>query len=202
MLRFDCAHALTAALRTLASDDGVVLLPTETVYGLVCDYEHEAARERIYEMKLRPASKHLAAFFPNAASVERHVGEPLPRAAHRIAYALCPGPLTVIVPQGEGTFGFRIPNHAFLLKLLRIYGRPLANTSANLSGGENALTLDAALSSLASPPDLAVDGGEIPAGSMPSTVVQVFADNSWKILRPGPISAEQIDEVIRTIPSE
>lgn len=191
---------MTAALRTLASPDGVVLLPTETVYGLVCDYEHAAARERIYEMKHRPESKRLAAFFPSVASVERHVGA-LPRAAHKIAYSLCPGPLTVIVPGEDGTFGFRIPDHAFLLKLLRIYGRPLANTSANLSGQPDALTLDAALSSLASPPDLAVDGGEISAGSRPSTVVQVFADDSWRILRPGPIETARIQALLGTEPT-
>lgn len=135
MERISSSDATAAAVfrDILRRDDGVLLVPTETVYGLVCDAAHEAARAKIYEMKRRPASKLLTLFFASREAAETAFPA-MPETAKRFAAAFCPGPVTLIVPDGDAFTGFRIPDHPALLKLLAAYGRPLASTSANLSG--------------------------------------------------------------------
>ena len=194
MLRMSCGGESAASFfcEILRREDGVLLVPTETVYGLVCDAAHEAARAKIYEMKRRPASKLLTLFFASRQAAEAAFPA-MPEIAKRFAAAFCPGPVTLIVPDGEESFtGFRIPDHSDLLRLLEAYGRPLASTSANLSGQPPAHTADEALASLAIPPDGVLDGGPIPPDSVASTVIKVETSGSWSILRPGPVTEEML----------
>ena len=193
MIRIPCSDASAAAFfcDVLRRDDGVLLVPTETVYGLVCDASHEAARAKIYEMKRRPASKLLTLFFASRQAAEAAFPA-MPETAKRFAAAFCPGPVTLIVPDGDAFTGFRIPDHPALLNLLKAYGRPLASTSANLSGQPPAHTVDEALASLAFPPDGVLDGGAIPPESAASTVIKVERDGAWSILRPGPVTEDML----------
>ncbi len=197
MIRIPCSGASAAAAfrDVLRRDDGVLLVPTETVYGLVCDVSHEAARAKIYEMKRRPASKLLTLFFGSREAVEAAFPA-MPETAKRFAAAFCPGPVTLIVPDGDAFTGFRIPDHPALLRLLAAYGRPLASTSANLSGQLPAHTVDEALASLAISPDGVLDGGAIPPDSAASTVIKVERDGAWSILRPGPVSEEMLQAAL------
>lgn len=175
--------------------DGVLLVPTETVYGLVCDAAHEAAREKIYAMKRRPASKLLTLFFASVEAAESHFPD-MPETARRFAAAFCPGPVTLIVPDGEAFTGFRIPAHPALLRLIAAYGRPLASTSANLSGQPAAHAVDEALASLALPPDGALDGGPIPPDSAASTVIKVERDGAWSVVRQGPVTEDALQAAL------
>ena len=196
MERRDCTASASDFFRgILRREDGVLLVPTETVYGLVCDAAHEAARAKIYEMKRRPASKLLTLFFHSVAAASDALPE-MPDAAKRFAEAFCPGAITLVVPDGEGFTGFRVPDHPALLTLLKSYGRPLASTSANLSGQPPAHTADEALASLAIPPDGVLDGGPIPPDSAASTVVKVERDGSWSILRPGPVTEAMLRDAL------
>lgn len=172
--------------------DAVLLVPTETVYGLVCDWNSAGGRDRIYQMKQRPENKLLAAFLPDIDAVYDFVPT-LSETAEKIARAFMPGPITLVVPDGQGgTFGFRIPDHPMLLPLLREYGKPLASTSANRSGEPSTLNVEDALRGLVGQPDYVLDAGAIPAGSCASTVIAVNETGEWKILREGPVSAEEI----------
>ena len=193
-----CEKAVEAAVEILNCRGGVLLVPTETVYGLVCNWKDESARKRIYQLKHRSESKPFAAFLPDLNSLP---GEAvLPEAARRLAEKFCPGPITLVVPGRDGTtFGFRLPDHPFIHRLLTVYGGTLASTSANLSGQPPARNLEYALQSIDGKPDLAVDGGALPPNSPASTVVQVFADSTWKSLRQGPITGSQIETVLGTI---
>jgi L-threonylcarbamoyladenylate synthase len=195
MERIPCSDASAAAVfrGILRREDGVLLVPTETVYGLVCDASHEAARAKIYEMKRRSASKLLTLFFASRQAAETAFPA-MPETAKRFAAAFCPGPVTLVVPDGDAFTGFRIPAHPALLRLLEAYGRPLASTSANLSGQPPAHTAEAALASLAIPPDGVLDGGAIPPDSVASTVIRVERDGAWSILRPGPVTEEMLRE--------
>ena len=186
MVRTSCGGDSAASFfcDILRREDGVLLVPTETVYGLVCDAVHEAARAKIYEMKRRPASKLLTLFFASREAAEAEFPD-MTETAKRFAAAFCPGPVTLIVPDGDAFTGFRVPAHPALLPLLEAYGRPLASTSANLSGQPPAHTVDEALASLALPPDGVLDGGPIPPDSEASTVIRIEWDGSWRILRPG-----------------
>ena len=193
MVRMSCGGESAASFfcEILRCEDGVLLVPTETVYGLVCDAAHEAARSKIYEMKRRPASKLLTLFFASRQAAEAAFPA-MPETAKRFAAAFCPGPVTLIVPDGEAFTGFRIPDHPALLRLLAAYGRPLASTSANLSGQPPAHTVDEALASLALPPDGVLDGGSIPPDSVASTVIKVERSGAWSILRPGPVTEDML----------
>ncbi len=193
MERISCTDASAASVfcDVLRREDGVLLVPTETVYGLVCDAAHEAARAKIYEMKRRPASKLLTLFFASRQAAETAFPG-MPETAKRFAAAFCPGPVTLIVPDGDAFTGFRIPDHPALLNLLAAYGRPLASTSANLSGRPPAHTADEALKSLAIPPDGVLDGGAIPPDSAASTVIRIEPGGAWSILRPGPVTEDML----------
>ncbi len=198
MIRIPCSDASAAAVfrDILRHGDGVLLVPTETVYGLVCDAAHEAARTKIYEMKRRPASKLLTLFFASREAVEAAFPD-MPEPAKRFAAAFCPGPVTLIVPDGDAFTGFRIPDHPALLKLLAAYGRPLASTSANLSGQPPAHTVDEALASLVILPDGVLDGGAIPPDSEASTVIKIERDGAWSILRPGPVTEDMLHAALK-----
>ena len=190
------AAAVSESVRLLDRPGSVLLVPTETVYGLVCSWNDQAARARIYELKHRAENKPFAAFIPDEESLPQEAI--LPDAAARLAREFCPGPITLVVPQRRGgTFGFRIPDHPFIRELLKTYGGALASTSANFSGQEPARNVEYALNSIDGEVDLAVDGGALPPDSPASTVVQVFEDSTWKILRQGPISEARIAATVR-----
>ena len=185
--------AVTEAVRLLNRPRSVLLVPTETVYGLVCSWNDQAARTRIYELKHRAENKPFAAFIPTPDALPPEAV--FPEAARKLARKFCPGPITLVVPERNGgTFGFRIPDHPFIRELLKAYGGTLASTSANYSGMEPARDVEYALQSIDGEVDLAVDGGALAPDSPASTVVQIFADSTWRILRQGPITAEQIAE--------
>lgn len=182
-------NAVEECVKALASGE-VLLVPTETVYGLICDYENKEAREKIYQLKKREKSKLLGAFLPDMASLpEKCV---LPEKARLLAEKFMPGALTLIVPDGEGgTFGFRMPKHFFMQKVLSAYGKTLAQTSANLSGTPAALSVEEALMTLEGEPFLCIDGGKISSESLSSTVVYTD-EKEIKLLREGSIKEEEI----------
>ena len=197
MIIRNCENALSETVAALRRSGAVALVPTETVYGLVCDWNDKAARNRIYELKHRAENKPFAAFVPDIDSLPPEV-DSIPEAARKICEAFCPGPVTLVIPDKSGsTFGFRVPDHPFILKLLREYGGALASTSANLSGSPAALSVEEALKSIDGEPEIAVDGGVLPADSRASTVILVQADSSWKILRHGPVSEQALKELLQ-----
>ena len=104
-----------------------------------------------------------------------------------------PGPLTVIAPTESGdSIGFRMPDHPFLSALLAELGEPLLQTSANLSGAPDSLTLADALAGLDGEVDVAVDGGALPPGSLASTVVDARTEQ-LSILRQGALKLDLRD---------
>ncbi len=180
-----------ACVRTLEAPGGVVLLPTETVYGLVCDWSDADGRDKIYRLKHRNPNKLLAMFAPDAAAAERFgaVVNPL---ARKLFDAFTPGGVTIICSSREGgTVGVRVPDHPLVLAVLGLTGRPLASTSANLSGTPSALNFRDALATLDGSPDLAVDGGALPENSVASTVIDTTS-GAVKILREGAVPTAEI----------
>jgi len=169
---------------------GVVGVPTETVYGLAALWRDGAARERIYELKQRPADKRLQ-MLASSVAMASAAGVLESVLLQALADAFWPGPLTVVVEAEEGeTIGLRIPRHPFLLAVIEELGEPLAATSANLSGLPPALTAATAVQDLAGEVDLLVDGGTVAVGEA-STVVSVVG-GELRVLRPGPISEDEL----------
>ena len=185
------------ASELLKQKGAVLIVPTETVYGLICAWEDEEARKKIYDLKHRSPTKLFAAFVPDVSTAEQLCGRELPTAAKRLAEKFMPGAITLIVPDKNGaTFGFRIPDHPFISDLLKHYQGALASTSANLSGEPPALDLPTALKTIDGSPAGAVDGGALPPDSIPSTIIQVTAENQIKIIRTGLISEQKIRSVL------
>ncbi len=180
----DVDAAADAVLEALAGPGAVVLLPTETVYGLVCRADDAAARQRIYDLKDRDASKPLGWFVADWRMLAGY-GVRLEGLPEQLAVRHCPGPITIIAPrQDGGTTGFRVPDHPLVLAVLRRIGCPLAQTSANHSGHPNALTVQAALAELSGDAALAVDGGPIAPDALASTVVDATGKEP-RVLRRG-----------------
>ncbi len=186
------------AVRVLRAG-GLVILPTETVYGVAAMPPVPGAENRLYEAKGRDSGKPVARLARGIEDVEAAGGR-LNAAARRLANRFWPGPLTLVLPQNGGTCGYRVPDHPVPLALLDACGCVLAVTSANLSGQKDAVTAAEALAALGDHADLVLDAG--PArGQNPSTVVDVTGEEP-RILREGAIPGAEIAAALVSGPAE
>ena len=184
----DAAAETAGFLRALGS---VAIVPTETVYGMVSRVTPEGA-ERIYSLKRRAGSKRLGWFVGDWRGLEKY-GVVFTPAVRKLAERFMPGAITVIAPTRDGGgIGFRMPDHPFLSALLVAMDEPLLQTSANLSGAPDSLTLDDALKELDGTVEVAVDGGELPPESLASTVVDARTEE-LHILRQGALKLDLRD---------
>ncbi len=176
---------------------GLVAFPTDTVYGLAAQVDNPAAIEKLYQAKQRSKEKAIPVLLGSPAELVQVAASVSP-AAQNLADAFWPGPLTLVIvghpdlPDNLApgpTLGVRVPDHADALTLLGLTG-PLAVTSANLSGGENASSAAQVAAQLSGRIDLILDGGITPGGQ-PSTVVDCTSE-TLAILRSGPISQDEI----------
>ena len=129
------------AVRTMRAG-GIILYPTDTVWGLGCDATSAAAVERIYRLKRSGNKKSMLVLCASADMIVRYVNK-APGIAFEVM-ELATSPLTAILPGAaglaenlipdEGTLGVRIPDHEFCRRMLRALGRPIVSTSANISG--------------------------------------------------------------------
>ena len=177
---------------------GLVVFPTDTVYGVAALARNADAVAAIYAAKQRPPELPIPVMVAEPGGVE-DVARILP-AFRELAETFWPGPLTIILPKTDvlpaivtadgDTVALRIPDHPLALALLRLVDEPLAVTSANLSGRPPARTAQEARAQLAGRVDVIVDGGPAPGGE-PSTILDLTLDPP-AILRSGPISEAQI----------
>lgn len=194
--------AFEPALELLAAGQ-VVILPTETVYGLAADATNGEAVARIFETKGRP---HFNPLIAHVSSLEmaQSLAE-FDDVSLELAKHFWPGPLTLILPLKAGhnvhplatagleTVALRHPQ-GFSSELIEALGRPVSMPSANSSGKITATTTLAANNDLGTKVKLIVDGGQTPVG-VESTIVKVDQD-VVRILRPGGVTTEQIEAVI------
>jgi len=196
-------HAVERTRRILDAG-GVIAFPTDTFYGLGADPENDKALSRIFKAKGRPEGKPLLVLVASPAQVPGLTEPPLPEAARKLMQALWPGPLTLVMrarktlPErltaGLGTLGIRQPGSAFALRLLALLGRPLTATSANPSGGKNAISAHEACRLPGDAVDLVLDGGDAPGG-LESTVLDVTVSPPV-ILREGAVPRPRIEEAL------
>ncbi|MCO6450691.1 MAG: threonylcarbamoyl-AMP synthase [Caldilineales bacterium] len=179
----------------------LVVFPTDTVYGVAALAQNEHAVIRLFAAKGRDFKVALPVMVADIALVGG-VARPLPGFLE-LAQAFWPGPLTIVLPRlpsipdlvtGGDTVGLRIPDHPLALELLRLVDAPLAVTSANRSGEPPARTAEEARAQLEGRVEVIVDGGTAPGGQA-STVLDL-TQSPPKIVRPGPITADQILAII------
>jgi len=194
--------AAAAAARSL-DEGGLVAFPTETVYGLGADATNPAAIARLYQAKGRPAFNPLIAHVGDIAAAQLIAR--FDDAAMALAEAFWPGPLTLVLPKTDGcavadlatagldTIAIRIPAHPVARDILRLFGRPVAAPSANLSGHVSPTTAAHVESDLSGRIDLIVDGGPVAVG-VESTIVGCF--DQPMLLRPGGLPRTEIERVL------
>jgi tRNA threonylcarbamoyl adenosine modification protein (Sua5/YciO/YrdC/YwlC family) len=160
---------LEQARQTLARG-GLVIVPTETVYGIACDPAVPGAMEKLAAAKGRDGDKPVARLAASADQVKAEARTWTP-GLQALASAYWPGPLTVVLETDEGWTGYRIPDHAVALGLARCCEHALALTSANLSGEPDTRTAPEAAAVVGA--DLVLDSGPSADRAVPSTVVKV-----------------------------
>lgn len=183
-----CLEDVSCWLRSGA----VGIMPTETVYGLVCAHSNHDGPARIRRIKGRDPNRKFQLLLNGAAEAEALLAGPAPAALARLADAFWPGPLTVVLPGPDGdTLGLRVPDHAFVRAVIRRLGEPLVATSANPSGVEPADSAAAGFDDLVEPPDFLVrDRGGEAMPAIASTVV--LLGDGPAILREGALPADRV----------
>jgi L-threonylcarbamoyladenylate synthase len=204
------ADAMARAAQSLKSGS-LIAFPTETVYGLGADATNPEAVARIYEVKGRPADHPLIVHVGDMQDIAQWSDE-IPDYAIALARTFWPGPMTLILKRsplaqdfitgGQETIGLRVPNHVIALALLnefkKIGGKGIAAPSANRFGHVSPTTAKAVsdeLSQYLAQDDLILDGGPSQVG-VESTIIDCTTQ-SPKILRPGAITEEMIEEVTK-----
>ena len=179
-------------------DGGVIVAPTDTVYGLFCNALDPVAVERVCAIKGREAARAMPVAVAGVDAARLLVRD-VPDAARRLMERFWPGALTIVLPAvpglpapvaPEGTVGVRAPGHGWLLRLLRDTALPLVATSANLSGGPQPTSLDVVAPEVLEAVCFVVDQGDLPVGK-PSSVLDLSGAHP-RLLREGVLSGEEL----------
>jgi len=180
---------------------GIVIYPTDTIYGLAADPYNHIAVLKVFAAKSRVEGKPLSVAVASFDQMDELVFTNTP--ARKLTKAFLPGPLTIILKKkarlpdeltgGSDKLGVRIPNHPIALKFAELAG-PITATSANIAGRSNPRSADEAKEQIGDKVDFVLDAGESPIGE-PSTVVDL-SEEKLVVLRPGAISEDELKKVL------
>ncbi len=188
-------EALLESVMKVLRGGGLVVFPTDTVYGLLVDGIQKAAVAKLLKFKERPPGRAVSVFVADIPMLKKYVK--VDAESEQKLASLLPGPYTVVLPSlgnvdhaleaENGTLGVRIPAYSLVTNLVAEYGRPVTATSANISGKSPCYSLAALMNQLSDKKqalvDLVVTGGQLPRNK-PSTVIDL-TQSSIKILRAG-----------------
>ena len=184
---------------------GLVVFPTETVYGLGANALDSSAAAKIYKAKGRPSDNPLIVHIASPCDADKYavVGEEF----ERLAKAFMPGPLTVIMPKrdcipntvtgGLDSVGIRCPENEIARALIKAAGIPIAAPSANISGKPSPTSADHVRVDLENKVDMIIDGGECTVG-LESTIVKI-ENGKITLLRPGAITLDMLSALFENI---
>jgi L-threonylcarbamoyladenylate synthase len=198
---FQCSQDAVASCASLIKSGGVVIYPTDTIYGIGCDPYNDLAVKRIFTIKGRDEKKPLPILTSSICEAERIVL--LGRAGRMLAERYWPGALTIVAPiidhrispgirAGSSSLAVRVPANNCVLLLLH-HCTYLVGTSANLSGERTMKSAQEVLNSGLEGYDALLDGGTVEKG-VESTIVSV--EGNPKILREGAIKSREILHLI------
>lgn len=181
---------------------GLVIIPTETVYGIAVNAKDDKAIERLYEIKKRPRDKMLSLHVAKKSAIRDYAYD-IPIAAYKLIGKFWPGPLTLVLKSKEGlvtsgqlsrTVGLRMPDNEIALEVIFSSGVPVYCPSANISGAPAPGDFASAIKDLSGKVDFAIDAGRTKVG-IESTVVDLSV-SPVEILREGAIKKEEIVNTI------
>lgn len=188
-------------IASVLNNGGLAVFPTETVYGIGVDAFNEEAVKALYEKKQRPYDKPLLMHIYGIEMAESVAI--LDDRSRELIRRFTPGPLTLVVKKksqvpsvavsGGETVGLRFPSNNNFIEISKAFNRPIAATSANISG-EKSATDSSGLESVKDIADIILDGGESELG-LESTIVSLVGETP-KILRLGSFPKEKIEEVL------
>lgn len=173
---------------------GIILYPTDTVWGIGCDATNSVAVRRIYELKRRADHKAMIVLVDSLSKLERHA-DGIPEVAYDLIEA-SERPLTIVYDRGiglapellgpDGSVGIRLTREAFSAGLCRALGHPLVSTSANISGQKAARCFSEISEEVTGGVDFIADyrRDEAAGTSRPSCVMRLGESGLFKILRP------------------
>jgi len=181
---------------------GVVIFPTETLYGLGTNALNQDAIKRIFEIKIRPMQKVLPVIIGDISQLKMLVDRTDNIPLDLILDKFWPGPLSILfsgktnLPKGvvnqEGYVCIRLTSHPVARNLCLASGYPLVATSANLSGKPSPRLFDEINKGLLKKVDMAINLYPQPSGRKPSTIIKFVGDKTIKIIRHGAISINNL----------
>ncbi|MDA8133397.1 MAG: L-threonylcarbamoyladenylate synthase [Desulfobacteraceae bacterium] len=192
-----------AGAGSIIREGGIVIFPTQCLYGIAADALNEKAVEKVFDIKKRPASNPILVLIPDQSFLE-DLTESIPETAKKLMKAFWPGGLTLVcqakptVPKrltaGLGKLGIRVPAHPAAKALVDFLGAPITGTSANISGKPGCDRISSLDPAIFETSDLILDAG-ILKGGIGSTIVDatVFPVH---IIREGIISQHQIHRIL------
>ena len=180
---------------------GLVVFPTETVYGLGADATNASAAQKVYQAKGRPSDNPLIIHIATPGEAEEYTYTS--EIYYSLADRFMPGPLTVILPAkdtvpaetrgGLDTVAVRCPENAIANALIRAAGVPICAPSANISGKPSPTSFEHVREDMDGRCDMIINGGDCDFG-LESTIVKIEEDGSLVILRPGKITEADLIE--------
>ena len=183
----------------IIKNGGIVVFPTETVYGIGVNGLDRNAVEKLYKIKERPLDKPISLLVSDFEMIEK-VAQNITEVEYKLMKKFFPGPLTIIlnkrdivpdiVTSGGDTVGIRMPKEEITRKLIEYAGVPIAAPSANISGKPSGTNLQEIIQEFEGKVDYFIDGGKSKIG-ISSTIVKVIDEIPY-ILREGSISKKEI----------
>lgn len=182
---------------------GIIVFPTETVYGIGTNGLDSKAISKVYHVKQRPLNKPISLLVSSLEMVKA-VTENISDIEYKLMEAFFPGPLTIILKKNKAvpnnltnntdTVGIRLPDNIIARKLIEYANVPIATPSANISGKPSGINIQDIIKDFGDKVDYYIDGGPSKLG-IGSTIVKIDG-NEPIILRKGSISEEEINEVV------
>ena len=192
---FPQQEVISRAAKVLV-DGGLVIIPTETVYGIAANALDKRALEKLYKIKNRPKDKPFSILIAQENKV-RELCREVPVAAYKLMHKFWPGPLTILLKaKDQGKIGLRMPDNLVALAIINQSAVPLACPSANISDMPAPVNFEQAIKDLDGLVDLAIDAGSTKVG-LESTVVDLSIDPP-QIARSGAIKDAEIMAQIKS----
>lgn len=179
----------------ILSRGGLVVIPTETVYGIAANMQNLAAIERLSEIKKRPEGKPFSLHIDAKEKIEEFAKD-IPPSAYKLTDKFWPGPLTLVLKSKDsGTIGIRMPDNDIALKVIAFSAVPVVCPSANISGRPAPKNFAEAIEGLNGLVNFAIDAGSTKLG-LESTIVDLTVQ-PLQILREGAIKKKDIEEIVK-----
>ena len=176
---------------TVLQDGGLILYPTDTVWGIGCDATNEKAVQKVYELKQRADSKVLICLVANDFMLEKHVSK-VPEVAYDLI-DLATKPITIIYDEPKGvaknliaddnTLAIRVATDQFCQYLINKLKKPIVSTSANVSGQPTPKTFSEISDVVIKGVDYVVNLNQETISSSPSTIIKLGNDGTVKVIR-------------------